>query len=242
MSIGLPSYAFGLAAGVLSTLSPCVLPIVPVLVSSGMATNPRGPLALAAGLSLAFAILGTALAWAGGAFGADPVIFRTLGAALIGAIGLVLISTRLQGAFAQLTSGVGETANQWLTSIRLDGLAGQFAIGAVLGVVWTPCVGPTLGAAVVLASQGKDLLAVATLMGLFGLGASLPILAFAYGSRSFMKAARGRLVQSGRLGKQLMGAALVGVSLLILTGLDRTVETIFVQHSPEWLITLATRF
>lgn len=242
MDLGVGSYAFGLAAGVLSTLSPCVLPIVPVLLGSAANAHPRAPLALAAGLALSYAVVGSLLAWAGSALGFDPDRFRLAGAAILGLLGLVLMSGALQRRFAAATSGIGDAGNQFLSRLRLDGPSGQFIIGLALGVVWTPCVGPTLGAAILLASQGSKLLQVASLMGVFGVGAALPVLALAYASRSAMSRMRGSLMRAGHAGKMVLGGAMVAVAAMILFGLDKPAEAWLVDRSPAWLIQLTTRF
>ena len=157
MEFGLGSYGFGLLAGLLSTLSPCVLPIIPILLGSAVNAHPRAPLALAAGLAISYAVIGTALAWAGSVLDFDTSVFRTLGAVLLGLLGLVLMSGNLQQRFASGTSGFANAGDRLIARMRIDGLWGQFSIGLVLGIVWSPCVGPTLGAAVVLASQGSHL-------------------------------------------------------------------------------------
>ena len=126
--------------------------------------------------------------------------------------------------------------------MRLNGLWVQFPIGLTLGVVWSPCVGPTLGATIVLASQGSNLPQVASLMGVFGIGAALPVLALAYASRSAMSMMRGSMMRAGQAGKTLLGAALVIVAAVILFGLDKPVETWLVNRSPAWLTELTTRF
>lgn len=242
MDFGLGSYGFGLLAGALSTLSPCVLPIIPILLGSATNAHPKAPLALAGGLALSYAIIGTALAWAGSALGLDTSIFRTIGAVILGLLGLVLISASLQKRFASATAGIGDAGNSLISRMALDGLWGQFAIGLVLGVVWSPCVGPTLGAAIVLASQGAHLPQVALLMGIFGVGAALPVLVLAYVSRGAMMKMRGRLMQAGKTGKTILGAIMIALSLLILTGIDKPLETWLVDHSPAWLTQLTTKY
>lgn len=242
MTFGLGTYGFGLLAGMLSTLSPCVLPILPILLGSASAAHPLAPLALAGGLALSYATIGTAVASAGAAIGLDTAVLRTVGAVLLALLGLVLWSSTLQQRFAAATSGVGDAGHALLSRWRLEGIAGQFAIGLVLGVVWSPCVGPTLGAAMVLASQGSQLGQIALLMALFGLGAALPVLLLSLLSRATMLRFRGRLLQAGQGGKTLMGALLLGVAALILTGADKSLETWLLNVSPEWLTALSTRF
>lgn len=242
MAFGLGSYGFGFLAGLLSTLSPCVLPIIPILLGSATHAHPRAPLALAGGLAISYAVIGTTLAWAGSALGLDTAVFRNVGAAILGLFGLVLMSGNLQQRFASATAGMGNAGNTLIAGMRLDGLRGQFAIGLVLGVVWSPCVGPTLGAAVVLASQGEHLAQVALMMGIFGFGAALPVVALADVSRSAMLNARGKLMQAGKTGKTIMGAVLIALAVLILTGADKPMETWLVDQSPAWLTRLTTRF
>ena len=242
MEFGLGSYGFGFLAGLLSTLSPCVLPIIPILLGSATNAHPRAPFALAGGLALSYALIGTTLAWAGSALDIDDSIFRNVAAAILGLLGLVLISGSLQQRFATATSGIGDAGNTLISRMRLDGLWGQFAIGLVLGVVWSPCVGPTLGAAVVLASQGSHLPQVALLMGIFGLGAALPVVALAYVSRGAMLKMRGKLMQAGKTGKMILGAIMIALAVMILSGTDKPVETWLVDHSPAWLTKLTTRF
>lgn len=242
MEFGLGSYGFGLLAGLLSTLSPCVLPILPILLGSATATHPRAPLVLAGGLAISYAVIGTLVAWAGAAIGVDGAVFRNAGAAILGALGLVLMSTSLQQRFASATSGIGDAGNSFVARLNLNSLGGLFAIGIALGVVWSPCVGPTLGAAIVLASQGSNLPQVVLLMGVFGIGAALPVVGLAYLSRSAMMRVRGKLMQAGKTGKTALGAIMVAIAALILSGLDKPVEAWLVDASPAWLTTLTTRF
>jgi cytochrome c biogenesis protein CcdA len=242
MEFGLGSYGFGFLAGVLSTLSPCVLPIIPILLGTAANAHPRAPLALAGGLALSYAVIGSGLAWAGSALNIDTSVFRAVGAAILGLLGMVLISGSLQQRFASATSGIGDVGHNLISRMNLDGLKGQFAIGLALGVVWSPCVGPTLGAAVVLASQGTNLPQVALLMGVFGVGAALPVVALAYAGRGALGRMRGKLMQAGKAGKTLMGVVMIALSAMILSGLDKPVETWLVDHSPTWLTQLTTRF
>jgi cytochrome c-type biogenesis protein len=161
---------------------------------------------------------------------------------MLGLFGLVLISGSLQQRFALATSCIGDAGNNLISRMQLDGLSGQFAIGLVLGVMRSPCVGPTLGAAIVLASQGAQLPQVALLMGIFGLGAALPVVALAYVSRGAMMKMRGTLMQAGKTGKTILGVVMITLAFMILSGADKPLETWLVDISPAWLTTLTTRF
>ena len=164
MNFGPTTYGLGLLAGALSTLSPCVLPLVPVLLAAAVSAHRWGALALGAGLALSFTLVGLFLATLGASLGLDPDTFRTIGAIILVAFGLILLVPKLQDLFARAISAASNSGNQLLSRMTIGGFAGQFIVGALLGVVWSPCVGPTLGAATTLASQGKDLGQIALLM------------------------------------------------------------------------------
>jgi cytochrome c-type biogenesis protein len=137
---------------------------------------------------------------------------------------------------------MSNAGNRLLQQMSLGGTGGQFFVGAALGMVWSPCVGPTLGAASLLAAQGKDLVGVAAVMLAFGFGTALPLLLIAALSRQATAHWRGRLLTTGQRGKLLMGVAAITVAGMILTGTDREVEIALVNASPAWLTDLTTHF
>jgi|SRR3984957_1308878 cytochrome c-type biogenesis protein len=242
MHFGLASYGIALLAGLLSTMSPCVLPIVPILLGSAMNVHRRAPIMLALGLAISYAAIGTTLAWAGTAFIVDSELVRRMGAALLGLFALVILSSSLQQRFAAATSGIGNAGNRLLLRLHLSGLYGQFVVGLVLGMIWSPCVGPTLGVAIVVASQGKHLAGSAALMGLFSVGAALPLVILGYISRSAMMSVRGRFLQAGRAGKVALGSAMLLIAVATISGRDRAAEAWLINHSPASLTNLTTRF
>lgn len=242
MNFGLSTYGLGLLAGALSTLSPCVLPLVPVLLAAAASAHRWGALALGAGLALSFTLIGIFLATLGASLGLDPETFRIIGAVILATFGLVLLAPRLQDLFARMTSALSNSGNQLLSRITIGGLTGQLIVGALLGVVWSPCVGPTLGAATTLASQGKNLAQIALLMLLFGLGAAAPLVLLGSLSRASMIRIRGRLLNVGKYGKQLFGFTLVLLGVLIATGTDKSFEAWILNQTPEWLTAVTTRY
>jgi len=242
MDFGPGTFALGYLAGVLSTLSPCVLPLLPILVASAAAQHRFGPLALALGLALSFAAVGLFVAGAGAAIGLDAGVLRRAGALLLIGFAVLLLWPRAQQRFAQAASRWSAAGDGLLARITGAAWGGQFAVGLLLGIVWSPCVGPTLGAASALASQGRDLGQIALLMLLFGLGAAMPLLVIGTLSREAITRTRGRLLAFGQRGRWLLGAALLVVGLAILSGGATRFETWAVEHSPDWLTELTTRF
>jgi len=240
MDFGLGAYGLSFAAGGLSTLSPCVLPLIPILLGTAVAVHRLGPLALATGLMLSFTLVGVVVASMGAAIGVDQGTFRDIAAAILIVFGVILLSVRLQARMAFATSGLSGAGNALLSRVSTDGLHGQFVLGLLLGLVWSPCVGPTLGAAVTLASQGQNLVQVTLVMALFGLGAGLPLMLLGMASREAMLRLRGRMMAAGQLGKQLLGGIMLALGTLILSGADREFEAWTLQAAPEWLVRLTT--
>jgi cytochrome c biogenesis protein CcdA len=144
--------------------------------------------------------------------------------------------------FSRVSSGVGSSGQRALGFVKGEGLWSQFLIGLLLGVVWSPCVGPTLGAATTLAAQGKNLGHIALLMMLFGLGAGLPLLGLSLVSGATMTRMRGSLASIGGITKSVLGGCFVLVGALILSGLDRKLEAALLSISPDWLTRLTTSF
>jgi len=234
--------ALALLAGVLSTLSPCVLPLLPIVLGAALTEHRFGPLALAAGVALSYVAVGLFVATVGFALGLDQEIFRKAAAALLIVLGAVLLLPRLQSQLAVAAGPFGNWAHARAGGMSTSGLGGQFALGLLLGAVWSPCVGPTLGAASVLAAQGKHLGQVAITMIAFGIGAAAPLAALGMLSHEALMHWRDRLLKAGKSGKVALGILLLAFGVLILSGLDKTVETALVNASPAWLTKLTTRY
>ena len=238
----LGSALFALLAGILSTLSPCVLPLLPIILVTAVSEHRLGPLALASGLALSFVAVGMFIATIGYGIGLDAGFFRIIAATMLVALGVILLVPQLQTQIAAAASPISGWTEERFGGIETAGLSGQFALGLLLGAVWSPCVGPTLGAASVLAAQGQDLAQVALVMLAFGLGAALPLLLLGLLSRDTLMRWRSRLLDAGKCGKLVLGGLLVVVGVMILSGLDKRVEAALVEASPAWLTEITTRF
>lgn len=99
-----------------------------------------------------------------------------------------------------------------------------------------------MGAAVLVTSQGTNLPLVALLMGIFGIGAALPIVGLSYLSRSAILKIRGKLMLVGKTGKLILGVVMIFLSVLILSGADKPLEAWLVDQSSTWLKGLTTRY
>ena len=234
--------ALSFAAGVLSTLSPCVLPLLPAILLGATAQHRLGPLALTGGLALSFAGIGLFVATIGYGLGLTGELFRAVGGVLMIGIGLVLLVPLAQVRWAMAAGPLQTWTESTFGGLSTSGPKGQFALGMLLGVVWAPCVGPTLGAASLLAAQGKDLGSVFATTLVFAAGAALPLLVLATLSGTALRAWSKRLASGAGWGKPILGAVLVTIGILIVTGLDKALEAALVTIMPQWIVELTTRF
>ena len=232
---GLP---LGFVAGLLSVLSPCVLPLLPVVVGAALHQHRHGPLAVAAGFVLTTTLTGLFFASLGFTVGLDRDRARFIAAAFMTLAGLVLLIPALEAWLARTLAPLSGAAGR-LTRHVPSGLGGQAIIGALLGFVWAPCTGPTLGAAITLASRNEHLWQAGMVMLVFSVGAVVPLLGLAYCSRRL--AIHGRSIALlAAIGKPLMGGLLVLVGALAVAGADKAIEAWMLDHMPAWLVALTT--
>lgn len=226
-----------LAAGMLTMLSPCVLPLAPIVVASARATDPMGPVALGLGLAVTFGVVGGTLASFGVEFG-DSVFARAASATIMVAIGAALAFPALGEAIERRLGFVGQTADPLAGRLPKAGLIGQAVAGVVLAFAWAPCAGPTLGAALILAAKGGSLAAAMAIMTAYALGAASALIAV--GLTLGRVAGKARFAAAGASGRVVLGAALAVIGAAILTGVDHRIESILVTAMPDWLTTFAT--
>lgn len=242
MDFGAATFALAFAAGALSTLSPCVVPLLPILVASAVAQHRLALWPLAAGLALSFTAVGLFVATIGVSIGLDSSVLHRVAGAMLIIFGVVMAVPRGQAAFASATARLSSGGSALLERVSGRSMGGQFLVGLLLGVVWTPCVGPTLGAASTLAAQGQRLGAVALLMLVFGVGAATPLLVIGSLSQRLRRHGQARWLGAAEIARRVLGVALLAVGFVIVLGADKTIETWLVDHSPDALTELTTKF
>jgi cytochrome c-type biogenesis protein len=225
----------GYLAGLLTLINPCVLPVLPIVLATALNAHRLGPVALAAGMSLSFVALGVGVAAAGRSIGLSAETVTQAAAVMMVLFGAVLLIPQAQARFALVSGGVATRADAGLDRVDRSGLGGQFIGGALLGAVWSPCVGPTLGGAISLASQGQSLIWAGAIMLAFAAGVSSVILALGYGARAALQKRRALMRRIAERSKPLMGIVFVIVGLMILTGVNQMIEAWLVGITPAWL-------
>lgn len=227
---------FGYLAGLLTLVNPCVLPVLPIVLATALQASKWGPVALAAGMSVTFVTLGLGVATIGYSLGVDEVMIANAGAVLMIVFGAVLLVPRFSAAFATATAGIGGAADGQLDEVDRSTLQGQFLGGALLGAVWSPCVGPTLGGAISLASQGESLIKAGGIMAAFALGISTIILALGYGAQSVIRKRQAAMRVIAQRSRPIIGVIFILVGLMILTKFHHVIEGWALQNLPTWLV------
>lgn len=226
---------FAYGAGVLTLINPCVLPVLPIVLATALQASRWGPVALAAGMSLSFVVLGIAVTAFGRAVGLTADSIAQAGAVLMVLFGIVLLVPQASAVFSTATAGVAARADSGLDEIDRGSLSGQFVGGMLLGAVWSPCVGPTLGGAISLASQGESLLRATFIMIFFALGVSSIILALGYGARSALQKRQAAMRRFAASARPLLGAIFVAVGLMLFFKWHYVIESWLLDIMPIWL-------
>ncbi|WP_343080303.1 cytochrome c biogenesis CcdA family protein [Ostreiculturibacter nitratireducens] len=228
-------FILGYGAGILTLINPCILPVLPIVLAASLQAGRWGPVTMAAGMSLAFVGLGLTVASAGRSLGlSEDGVIRAAAVMMLG-FGLVLLVPRFGARFALAAEGFAMRADAGAGRLDMTGLPGQFLGGALLGGVWSPCIGPTLGGAIGLAAQGGSLVEAGAIMLAFALGVSTVIVAVAYGARGLLQKRRALMTAIAQKARPILGLAFVGVAVMILTGLNHVIEAWAIEHLPIWL-------
>jgi cytochrome c biogenesis protein CcdA len=227
---------FAYLAGLLTLLNPCVLPVLPIVLATSLQSDRRAPVALALGMSVSFVVLGLGVASLGPAMGITEGTVSRLAALLMIGFGMVMLVPALGGRFALAASGIAAKADAGMTATTSGGLASQAMGGILLGAVWSPCIGPTLGAAIAMASQGEKLARAGAVMGAFALGVSSLMLLIAYGARQWVRRNMVRMRAFAERSKPALGIAFVLIGLGLLFQVNHAIDAWMIENLPVWLV------
>lgn len=230
--------ALALAAGGLTTLSPCVFPLLPLVVGGSLQGHRAGPLAMGLGMTLSFAFIGLVVGLAGPALGIDGDSVRTAGGWLLLILGAVMLVPALNERFANLMTPLASGADQLSGKLNAGSLGGALLLGALLGLVWSPCSGPLLAAALTLVASEGGALRGTLILGAFGAGAATPLVLAAYASRSGFTKARTWVLGHAKAMKNGFGILLVLLGGAILMGWDKRLEALVLPLLPDAWVNL----
>lgn len=240
--VSLPELGLAWVAGSLTTLNPCVFPLLPLVLGGAVQDNRLAPVAMGTGMVAAFALLGLVVGVAGDALGLDPDHIRAAGAVLLIGFGLVMLVPWLNERFTHLMSPLATRANGASARFDAGSLTGAFAVGGLLGMVWSPCSGPMLASALTLVATEGGALRGTVVLGVFGLGAATVLVAAAYASRAGFGRVRGWVLAHMDRVKRGFGVLVLLLGLAILMGGDKWLEAQLIRVMPQGWIELTTRF
>ena len=207
------TFGFALCGGFLTILSPCVLPVIPLILGRSFASHRLGPAMLVFGLVSGFAIIGSLIGVASSWFVAFANLLRNVAVGLLFGLGVMAIFP----ALSYWVMSYVRFGKAW--EPKKSGLWSEFWIGTQLGLLWTPCAGPALGSILVLAAVKHEVLGALALLTVYGLGAGIPLLAIAYSSRHITNSSRRLLPYTGAL-QRIGGILMAGTAISILLGWD----------------------
>lgn len=220
--------AFAFVAGLGTSLSPCVLPVLPVALSAGASGGRRRPLGVATGLALSHTFALVLLVYVLAALGLPDDLFRTAAIVVLLGFGLSLV-----------VPAVSARMEAWLSRFARrpeapsgEGFWSGFALGTGLGFVYAPCAGPILaGVVTVSASQnftgGRLAVAIA-----YGIGSAIGVYALMLGGRRLTRRLSAR---SGRF-QQALGAVMVVMAVLLFADVDTRFQTAVASDLPSFLV------
>ncbi|MCE8426676.1 MAG: cytochrome c biogenesis protein CcdA [Candidatus Methanoperedens sp.] len=235
-----PSALWVFLAGMATVITPCVLPILPAMLSGSVGGRLR-PLAIVTGMSITFTLMGL-LVSAVASFSFFTDYLRWLSIFFIIGMGAVLLDDDINQAYVNTSSSAINFARERVSfpgkissTASKEGLFGGLFLGMSLGILWIPCVGPILGAvfAYIAGSTGADLLHGTFLLIVYSLGVSIPMLIIAYSGKSVS----GRVkwfVKRGHFFKKLSGFILILVGLMMLFGIDKYIKAVLLPYFPVY--------
>lgn len=226
---------FAYLAGLLTLINPCVLPVLPIVIGSALGQHRLGPVAMAAGMSVSFVILGLFVTAFGQALGLTEERLNMIAAIGMMLFGAALLLPQAGAVFQTATAGLAARADARIDQTRDHGLLGQALGGALLGAAWSPCIGPTLGGAIALASSGGSLLQAGVIMLAFSLGVATLIIGLGYGAREFLMRNRARAQALAIRARPVIGIIFILVGIALISGFVQYLEFLAVQYLPFWL-------
>lgn len=220
-----------LLAGILTIAAPCILIPLPIILGASLGQRSRTrPLFIALGFTVTFAALGLFLNSIIQRLGLSPIALRNAAAALLVLFGFFMIFPEPFERLASKLNKLIAWAGQRSQSAGPGNLGGLF-LGAIIGIVWAPCAGPILGAILTLVSRQSDFIRAAILLSAYAIGASLPMLAIAYGGQALSSKIRSLAKYSFRV-QQIFGAIIILLAVAIYFQYDTYLQAQLLLRLP----------
>ena len=225
---------FSFLAGIFTALSPCILPVLPAILTAGIAEGRLRPLGTILGLICSFSFFTLALSWLVHVTGVSPAILRYVAIGLIFFFGLIMIFPGLSNWFAKIASPIANLGQKIQGTKPRHGFWGGIVFGAALGLLWTPCAGPILGAITALAASGALNLTAVFMTISYSIGAGSIMLLYAYGSAKLLRSSQFLSRYTERI-RQFFGFLMLLFALILLFNWDMLINEKLSRFFPELL-------
>jgi cytochrome c biogenesis protein CcdA len=221
---------FAFLAGVVTILSPCILPVLPIVLSGSVATGKRRPLGIVTGFILSFTFFTLFLSAIVKATGLSADALRTFAVVVIFLLGVSMLVPQfqvlLEKVFSKMTSFLPQSSHS-------TGFGGGLVTGITLGLIWTPCVGPILASVISLALTGSVNGGAVLITLAYALGTALPMLGILYGGRGLLHRVPWLLRNAGKLQKAF-GVLMILTAIGIHFNIDRKFQTFLLETFPGY--------
>lgn len=224
---------FSFLAGIATVLSPCILPVLPAILSASASGGKGRPLGVIVGLIVSFVFFTLALTTLVQSFGLSANVLRYFAIAVIGFFGLILFIPALSDKFAMLTDSIANFGARLQTATRSkrSGFISGTLIGAALGLVWTPCAGPILAAITTLVATQKVSFQIFLLTFAYSLGAALPLFVIAYGGQRALSIPS--LAKYSERIRQFFGVLMILTALALAFNWDVAFQQSILDYVPK---------
>jgi cytochrome c biogenesis protein CcdA/thiol-disulfide isomerase/thioredoxin len=221
---------FSLLSGLVTVLSPCVLPVLPIVLSSSASQGKKRPLGVITGLIIIFSIFTLAISQIVKLLGLSAQTLRYIAIAVVGLLGLSMIIPKFNQWIEKALSFIPNmTGNGHKEG---SGFLPGFITGLSLGLVWAPCAGPILASVTALAATSQVSFAAVIVVVSYAIGSGIPLLAIAYGGRSIIQKVPFLSKNLGKVQK-VFGVIMIITAVLIAMNIDVLVTTWLTQRLPE---------
>ena len=203
MDFSIVTLLMAIGAGLASVLSPCVLPVIPIIMAGSEREDRLRPMIIVAGLAISFMSMGAVSSLFGALLIGKTRYIEIGGSAIIVIMGLmVMFDLSIFKHFYQLSN----------IRVTSEGRIGGLILGLSLGVIWVPCVGPFLSSTLTMVATSGQLATGIILLGFYSLGLAIPMLIIGYSSQLIQNKIRGLLRHDTAL-RYITGGVLVAFGL-----------------------------
>ncbi len=222
---------FSFLAGIVTILSPCILPILPIVLSSSLTGGKKRPFGVIVGFVASFTFFTLALTSLVRAYDVDPDFLRSFAVAVIFIFGLTILVPKLSQAWEKVTSKIANKAPR--AGAENTGFSGGVLVGLSLGLIWTPCAGPILASVITLAATAEVTFEAILITLAYSLGTALPMMAIIYGGRQLLQKVPFLLKNTEKIQK-FFGVLLILLAIGIHFNIDRKFQAYILEKFPQY--------